>query len=733
MKPILKVNTMPKTKNTISRRDFLKTSGEVALFIGVSGMLPQLISCRDTDKMREQFQKHPVTAWVKLSEDGKITICNPAAEMGQGSMTSLPVVFAEEFDADWSDVSVEFSPQEAEIYGSEGWRPGSKLMMTVGSRTTRSYWPVMRTAGAQARYVLMSSAAAHWEVPVSEITTSPSSVIHGKTGRELSYGELVPYLVMPESMPEITEEDLKKPADFRLIGKVLPRTEIPEKVDGSAQFAIDIRMPGMVYGVLERGNLHGSGPTLTNESEILQMDGVIKLVQLDYAIGIIAESLELALRAKEQLKINWGPSAALGHNSQEVYTAYEEMAGSPGPGRIITEIGNVEHAFTSAKRTYRADFKNDYVYHSQMEPLNAVVQVAKDLQSAEVWVGSQQGSDTKLGVPGILGIPHEKVNVHLQYLGGGFGRRSMDDFVEECAILAKEVAPLPLKLIWTREDDVTYGAFRPLSLQRLKASTDRSGNLTGFSHCVVGDGGNLVASGVANDHYDIPNQLAEWREASNGIRLKHWRAVGHGANKFAIECLLDEIARDQNTDPVDFRRKLMAKSPRALATLEKAAEISDWYVPAPEGRAKGVAFVEHGSLGTGVCEISLDRDTGQIRVHHFWIALDAGVPVQPDNIKAQMEGGVIMGMSSVLKEQITIVNGRVQQSNFDTYQLLRMEEIPESIETTILPSSERPEGVGETATPMVACAIANAFLKLTGKHLRHIPFTPERVLEVLNS
>ena len=724
---------MPNTKNTISRRDFLRTSGEVALFIGVSGLVPQLVSCRDTDKMREQLEKHPVTAWVKLSEDGGITICNPAAEMGQGSMTSLPVVFAEEFDADWSRVSVEFSPQEAEIYGSEGWSPGSKLMMTVGSRTTHSYWPVMRKAGAQARYVLMSSAAAYWEVPIAEVTTSESTVIHEKSGREMGYGELVPHLVMPDPLPEFTEEDFKDPSDFRLIGKVLPRTEIPEKVDGSAQFAIDIRLPGMVYGVLERGNLHGSKPTLTNEAAIREMDGVIKIVHLDYAVGIIAETLEQALQAKKSLQIDWGPSEALGHNSQQVYTAYEEIAGSENRGRVIAETGDVERAFSSAAKVYTADFKNDYVYHSQMEPLNAVVQVAEDLKSAEVWVGSQQGPDTKLGVPGILGIPHEKVKVHLQYLGGGFGRRSMNDFVEECAILAKEVAPKPLKLVWTRKDDVTYGAFRPLSLQRLVASTDRNGNLTGFSHCVVGDGGNLVASGVANDHYDIPNQLAEWREASNGIRLKHWRAVGHGPNKFAIECMLDEIAHAQKTDPVDFRRKLMAKSPRALATLEKAAEISDWNGPVAKGRAKGVAFVEHGSLGTGVCEISLNRDTGQVRVHKFWIALDPGIAVQPDNIKAQMEGGIIMGMSSVLKERITIADGRVEQSNFDTYQLLRMQDIPESIETVIIPSAERPEGVGETATPMVACAIANAFLKLTGKRLRHLPFTPERVLEVLNS
>jgi isoquinoline 1-oxidoreductase beta subunit len=295
------------------------------------------------------------------------------------------------------------------------------------------------------------------------------------------------------------------------------------------------------------------------------------------------------------------------------------------------------------------------------------------------------------------------------------------------------MAPKPVKLLWTREDDVRYGAYRPLTLQKLKVSTDAQGNLSGFSHCVVGDGGNLVASGARNDHYAIPNQWVEWREASHGVRLKHWRSVGHGPNKFAIEAMLDEVAIDQNMDPVALRRKLMAHSPRALATLEKVAEISDWEATLPEGRAKGIAFVEHGSLGTGVCEISVDRNTGKINVHHFWIALDAGVVVQPDNVKAQMEGGIIMGISSVLKEQITLVDGQVQQSNYDNYPLLRMQEVPDIIEMVIIPSAEHPEGVGETATPMVAGAIANAFLKLTGKRLRHLPFTPDRVLEVLNS
>lgn len=719
-------------KLTLNRREFLKTSSGVAFLIGASGIFPVLVSCSENKSISEQFEKHDVTAWVQISEDGKIIIYNPAAEMGQGSMTSLPLIFAEEMDADWSKVQVEFSPQESDIYGSPGWNPSSKLMFTVGSRTTNSYYAVMRKAGAQAKYVLMSSAAKYWNVPISELTTASSSVFHKKTNKEISYGELVPFLEITEDLPDFTESQLKQPKDFRLIGKDQQRIEIPEKVDGSAQFAIDIRLPNMVYGVLERGRIHGSQPTLLNEEEILAQDGVLKIIPFDYAIGIVASKLEQALKAKKLLKIDWSESLASGFNSQGIYNDYEKIATQNNKGRIIAENGDVALARKNAAMTYTADFKNDYVYHAQLEPLNAVIQVSEDLQRAEVWVGSQQGADTKLGVPGVLGVPPENVNVHLQYLGGGFGRRSLDDFVVECAILAKEMAPNPVKLIWTREDDLTYGTFRPISLQRVSASVDASGEISGFSHLVIGDGGNLVASGIRNDHYVIPNQFAEWRETSHGIRLKHWRSVGHGPNKFAIESMIDQIAYDQGLDPIFLRRKLMADSPRALATLEKVVEISHWDEGSIEGRQKGVAFVEHGSLGTGVCEISVDRSTGAIKVHHFWIALDAGVIIQPDNVKAQMEGGIMMGLSSVLKERVTVVNGEVQQSNFNDYSLLRMQDIPDSIETVLIASSEAPQGVGETATPMVAGAIANAFLKLTGKHLRHLPFTPDRVLEVLN-
>lgn len=725
---------MRQISTTVSRRHFLKTSGGVALYIGASGIFPQLVSCTNPKEIPPALEKHKISAWVFLSRDGQITIYNPAAEMGQGSMTSLPALFAEEMDADWSRVNVEFSPQEPEIYGSGGWGPDRKIMLSAGSKVTTGYYPIMRRAGAQARYLLLYSAAKHWDVAVEELSTDSGTVEYAKGNKSMGYGELVPYLQMPESLPEIAEEDLKNPAEYRFVGQFIPRTDIPAKADGSARFAIDLRLPDMVYGVLERGRLHGSRPTLKNEAEIAAMEGVLKIIPLEYAIGVIATKLESALEAKKQMNIEWSDAAASQFDSQNAFGKYEKIASGSKQGKVLIEKGNINNALRRAAKSYSIDFKNDYVYHAQMEPLNCIVQVAGDGNSAEVWVGSQQGFDAKLGIPKALGLSPEKVNIHLQYLGGGFGRRSMTDFTTECALLAREVAGRPLKLLWTREDDLRYGAYRPLTLQRLKAHTDSQGNITGFSHLVVGDGGHLVASGIKNEYYNIPNQFAEWREVSEGIRLKHWRAVGHGPNKFAIESMLDEIAFDQKIDPVSLRRRLMANAPRALATMEKAVEMADWNGPAIEGRAKGVAFLERsGTLSTGICEISVDRNTGKIRVHRFWNALDAGVIVQPDNVKAQMEGGIVMGMSSVLLEQITISEGKVQQSNFHDYQLLRMVDIPESIETEMIASREPPTGVGESGTPLVACAIANAFLKLTGKRLRHLPFTPERVLAVLNA
>lgn len=724
----------PKQKQGISRRKFLKNAGGVTLFIGASGLLSQVVACRDKKKVKAILKKQQLTAWIEMDTEGNMTIFNPAAEMGQGSMTSLPVIFTEEMDADWSKVKVKFSPQIAEIYGSEGWGPNRKIMLSAGSRVTQGYYNMLRKAGAQTRYLFLLAAAEKWQLPIEELSTIPGMVIHLGSAKKITYAALVGDLVMPETLPDISESQLKDPKDFRLIGTVIPRTDIPEKVDGSAKFAGDMQLPGMVYGVIERGRIHGAHPELQNEKEVLEMPGVVKVVFLDHGIGIIAQNIEQALTAKAQLQINWSNPKASGFDSQEIYASYRNIAAKGSVGNVVVEKGHVKSAFKKAAKTYESDYLNDYVYHAQMEPLNSIVQISEDGNSAEVWVGTQQGFDSKLGVPDLLNLPPENVKINMCYLGGGFGRRSMTDFVLECTLLAKEMIPKPVKLLWTRQDDLTYGAYRPLSLQRLKAAIDANGKLTGFSHVIVGNGDNLLASGIKNEYYDIDNQWAELRIQPNETRLKHWRAVGHGPNKFAIESMIDEIAKDQNTDPVAFRRQLMQKSPRALATLEKAALIANWGAPLQEGRAKGVAFLERsGTLSTGICEISLNHESGKIKVHHFWSASDAGVIVQPDNVKAQMEGGIIMGISSTLLERISIVDGVVQESNFNDYRLLRMEDMPESIETALIDSSNPPKGVGESGTPLVACAIANAFLALTGKSIRHLPFTPEKVLGVLRS
>nr|WKN35384.1 molybdopterin-dependent oxidoreductase [Tunicatimonas sp. TK19036] len=729
MKNVTPSDTRP---STISRRKFLATAGGVTISITAYALAPKLGS-GNKDSETKPAEASEITAWVRIEPDGQITIYNPAAEMGQGSMTALPVILAEELDADWSKVRIENAPIEPDVYGLTRWG-GSKIMLTVGSWSVSGYFDSLRQAGAQARYVLLNSVADHWQVPISELTTEPGIVVHQKSNRRVSYGETTSFLKVPELIPDIPPEQFKQSSQFRLIGSVIPRYDIPAKTDGSALFAMDVQVPDMLYGVIERGNIHGASPTLQNEDRIREMGGVVDLVMLDHGVGVVAKSVEQALNAKSRLRIQWSDDVkAVGHSSQEAFALYEKIANEGQPGEILIDEGNFSQAYSTAAKTYSADYKNDYIYHAQMEPLNAIASVAADGSSAEIWAGTQGPGSVAETIAEELQIDPSRVTLHQHFLGGGLGRRSNHDSIIEAVHLSKAVSR-PVKLIWTREDDLRYGMYRPMSFQRLQASTDASGNLTGLLHCVVGDGGGLLTSGGRNEFYAIPNQHLEERGVENGIRLKHWRAVGHGPNKFAIESFMDEIATDQGVDPYEFRRKLMKNSPRALQTLEKAAAMANWSTPPPEGRARGIAFGERsGSLCTGICEISVDREKGKIIVHHFWSAVDAGIVVQPDNVIAQMEGGIIMGMSSVLEESITIQNGQVQQHNFNDYLLLRITDIPESIEIAMIPSEEPPQGVGEASLPVVAGAIANAFAALTGKRLRHLPFTPERVREALKA
>lgn len=708
--------------NGISRRSFLKRGGGITFMIAAIG-IPGVMVATKNGSMQ-------LTAWVHLDADGTLTIYNPASEMGQGTMTALPAIFAEEMDADWTKVKIENAPVEPETYGI-GWggeRGGS--MLTVGSRSVSGHFQNLRQAGAQARYILLENVADKWGVKRSELETDSGLVTHKGTGKRIAYGEIVKFAKIPEHIPEIPDSELKNPKDFKLIGKTFQRYDIPSKVDGTALFSGDVHIENMVYGMVKRSPVNGTRPELKNRGEIESMKGVLEIVPLDYGIGVVAQSIETALKAKERLEIDWiGEVEASHHNSESAYSAYEEMAKSDHTGNIISQAGDMGSEILRASRIIQADYKNDYIYHAQMEPLNAVAHIKEN--SAEVWVGTQAADGTRSAIADHLGIDFQSVNLHTYYLGGGFGRRSMTDYVLEAVDLSKAVK-LPVKLQWTREDDIQYGAFRPISLQKLEAGIDHTGKINAWKHLVIGTGGGLLGSGADIPFYDIPNKHIEVRNIDHGVRTKHWRAVGHGPNKFAIETFMDEVAGELKQDAYQLRRDLMKNHPRALKVLDTAAEMANWGSPVPEDRGMGMGFAERsGSLAAGVCEISVDKNTGKIKVHRIWASLDAGTVVHPANAKYQMEGALVMGLSSVLMESITFKNGKVEQSNFHNYPILRMEDAPEHIEIEIVPSSEKPTGIGEAGLPFMGALVSNAFANLTGKRLRHMPFTPEKVLAVL--
>lgn len=717
----------------MKRRKFLTATGGITFAVSAYAFLPQWLWAEPSTENGPNGMGNQINAWVHIRPDGRITIYNPAAEMGQGSMTALPLIFAEELDADWSAVHIEQSPVEPKIYGPGAW--GGR-MMTVGSRAVSGYYESLRQAGAQARYVLLYNAAQKWNVPITELTTEPSVVMHKASNRKLNYGEIASFAKLPDKLPAIPAEQLKNPKNFRLIGnKNIARFDIPAKVDGSAVYSIDVRLPGMVYAVISRSPVNGAKPTLLNESDIQDINGVLQVVLLQHGVGIVAETIEIALTAKQQLQIQWSKDTkASGHNSQEAFNDYAALVRDEGnKGRVMENKGNASQAILSATKIYVADYKNDYVYHAQMEPLNAVVSIAGDGKSAEVWCGTQAPDGARSAAARVLGMDESMVSVYPQYLGGGFGRRSSADYVEEAAGLAKAVQK-PVKLIWTREDDLQYGQFRPICLQHLQAGVDQAGNITGFKYIISGTGDGLLASGAEMPFYTLPDQLIELKNVDHGIRTKHWRSVGHGPNKYAIEAFIDEIAHDQKKDPYSYRQHLMRNHPRALKVLDTAASMAGWGKKLPQEHAMGIAFAERsGSLCAGVCEISLDRQSGKIKVHHIWTALDGGVIVQPDNAVAQTEGSILMGLSTVLHESLTIKNGKIQQSNFHDYPILRMADIPETIEVKFIESQEAPSGLGEAGLPFIGPAVANAFLALTGKPLRHMPFTAQRVLEALKA
>jgi isoquinoline 1-oxidoreductase beta subunit len=713
----------------VSRRTFLKGAGGLTFAITLGGGAVRLLAPGAAAAVGRQL-----SAWVSISPDNLITFLSPAAEMGQGSMTGVAIPFAEELDADWSKVRLEFAPADAEIYGYAV--RGSRSMAIVGSRAVMMYYEGLRTAGAQVRKVLMQNAAGKWGVPLSELGTEPSVVVHPASGRRMTYGEIAAFATAPTAMPAVAKDELKKKSEFRLIGKPVPRADIPAKVDGSAVFAMDVQVPGMVYASTLHCPIQNGKPDSWNEAKVKAMRGVIDTVRLPTGVAVIADSFEHVMAARRALEVKWAPGAkAEGFDSEQALERdYAKIHADPkAKSSKVDAKGDADAAFAAAARTHKAEFRSDLGYHAQMEPLNAVARFNAAGDRLEVWDGTQAPDRTRQVVAKVVGLEPEQVTLHQCYLGGGFGRRSLGDYTVEAALIARDVKR-PVKLIWTREEDIAYGMFRPQSFQCLEAALDGSGKVVGWRHCVVGDGRNLLTGGMKIPYYQVPNQHIDLRGTSHGIRLKHWRAVAHVFNVFAIEAFVDQLAAAEGMDPLEFRLQRMSLSPKARAVFEAVAEMSDWKAKRPDGRAVGLSITERsGSLGAGVAEISLDRESGRIRVHKVWAAIDGGTIVQPEAARHNVESGIIYGLSSVLHERVTMKNGTVQQSNFHDYNVLRMSDAPEELHVRFLDRDTRPTGLGEIANPFVAAAVANAFHALTGKRLYHMPFTPERVLAALKA
>jgi isoquinoline 1-oxidoreductase beta subunit len=721
----------------MDRRDFLKVTG---------GLVFSLTALTSEESVGQNTSK-AINAWVRIAPDGTVTIYSAGAEMGQGSMNSLPLIVAEEMDADWSKVKIEFAPADADVYGYTFPGNSAKMMSIVGSRAVQLYYTQLRIAGAQVRKVLLANAAQKWGVDPASLRTEPGFVINDN--QRLAYGEIAAFGTVPSPLPAVDAKELKDPKSFRLIGKQVARRDLPGKVNGTAQYAIDVNLPGMVYASTLHSPVHDAttkvwdsmqpnapmaAPESWNEAEIKQMKGVIGVVRLPNGVAVVADNFDHARAARNALKVTWTKARAAGFDSERALEDYARIHADPSAKTDTLDTkGDVKAAFSSAAKKYRAEFRSDYGYHAQMEPLNAVVRISEAGDKAEVWEGSQAPDVSRKAVASALGLKDEQVDYHQCYMGGGFGRRSLGDYAAEAALIAKAVRR-PVKLIWTREEDIAQGMFRPQSFQCLEAATDAGGKVTGWVHCVVGDGEALLQTGIRIPYYGVPNQMIERRGVSHGVKLKHWRAVGHVFNVFAIESMVDRMAADQGMDPIAFRFEKMAATPKARKVFETLAEMCDYKAARAEGRALGISVTERsGSLGAGAVEISLERASGKIRVHKVWVAVDGGVIVQPEQAKHNVESAIVYGLSSVLHERLTIKDGVVQQSNFHNYQVMRMSDAPEEMHVRFVDVETRPTGLGEIGNPFIAPAIANALYRLTGKRLDHMPFTPERVREALKA
>ncbi len=671
--------------------------------------------------------------YIRIGTSGRVVIIVNKSEMGQGVYTSLPMLVAEELEVDWSKIGIEAAPVGPEYYHAQ-W---GVIQGTGGSTSVSSEWDRLRKAGASARTMLLQAAAAIWKVDPKSCRAEKGSVIHEPTDRRLSYGELAEKASQMKPPQDIA---LKQAKEFKVIGRPMNRLDTPEKTSGEAIFGIDVKVPEMLTAVIARSPVFGGKVKSFNAKKAKAVYGVKEVVQVESGVAVVGDDFWSAKLGRDALEITWDEGINAGLSTESMREQYKNLAKNTGV--VTRREGNSEEGLRKAVRRISAEYEVPYLAHAPMETLNCLVDLRGD--QCDIWTGTQFQSADRDAAAQIAGLRPEQVRIHTAFLGGGFGRRAnpQSDFVREAVHVAKAVKK-PVKVIWTREDDIKGGYYRPFWYDRIAAGLDAKGSPVAWKHTVVGqsiiigspfEGAMLDEDGVdatsvegaADIPYAIPNILVDLHTPKIGVLVQWWRSVGHSHTAFVVESFIDELAHAAGKDPFEFRRSLLAQHPRHKTVLELAAQKADWTKPPEKGIGRGIAVHESfGSIVAQVAEVSVNP-AGRVRVHKVVCAVDCGMAVNPEIVKTQMESGIVFGLSAVLHGAITFKDGRVDQSNFNDYPILRMYEMP-TVEVFITPSQDPPGGVGEPGVPPIAPAVGNAIFSAVGKRIRRLPIRPEEL------